>query len=214
MRCTTGSPSHSRTVPAGKSISTPTSPTCSSTAPPTPRARVRREVEQRLEPRRAARPTTSYRPRGHDAVLACRASRTSRRGSARGTRARRRRSRRARASPVGCSIVHRRAAIVATVPGTSSSPPATPSPLHLGEERRLVREDVRGIVVEVVEREQVVVEEARRARDREPHRRADVGEVVDGPLHLVGPLADRRARASRRAGSRRPSGTRSRRRTG
>ena len=38
---------------------------------------------------------------------------------------------------------------------------------ELGEEHRLVGEDVRGVVVEVVEREQLVVEEARRPRARE-----------------------------------------------
>ena len=36
----------------------------------------------------------------------------------------------------------------------------------------------------------VVVEEARWTGDREPHRRVDVGQVVDRTLHLVGTLAD------------------------
>ena len=67
---------------------------------------------------------------------------------------------------------------------------------QLVEEDHLVRKDVRGIRVEIVELPEVVVEKARRPRDREERRRPDVGQVVHGPIHLRARFAAPNARIS------------------
>ena len=80
-------------------------------------------------------------------------------------------------------------------------------PLLVGEDVALVAEDV----VELV---QLVVEEARRPGDREHPRRLQVVDVADGPGRAAGRASACRTPAWPTRAARRPSGTRSRRRTG
>ncbi len=67
--------------------------------------------------------------------------------------------------------------------------------VELGEEHRLVGEDVRGVVVEVVERDEVVVDEARRPRAREHVRGLHPFDVLPRACHLVHALLAREAGA-------------------
>ena len=64
---------------------------------------------------------------------------------------------------------------------------------ELVEEHGLVGEDVGRVAVEVVEREEVGVEEARRPRAREHVRGADRFDVALGAFHLVDALRAREA---------------------
>ena len=143
------------------------SPTSSTTLPGDAGRRDRRALAAaaRTRPRarrrdRAARSTT---PRARR-----RASRPSRVGTRRGTRPCRANGRRGFRVGVGVrdlARVRRRGR--STEPGTIEVRVVDAVRVELVEEHGLVGEDVRRVVVEVVEREQVVVEEARRARARE-----------------------------------------------
>ena len=77
----------------------------------------------------------------------------------------------------------------------------------------LVREDVRLVAEDVVEPPQLLVEEARRPGDREDVARAEFLDVAQGPVELPVPLLLAERLLGPLAAARRPSGTRSRRRT-
>ena len=114
----------------------------------------------------------------------------------------------------GCSISSRPGSSVATEPGIIRRPLSGSLLAHVLEVHGLVGEDVRRVVAEIVEAEQVVVEEARRAghRDRPSRRRPAASSGASGPSASRASCG--RARSSSAAGSGRPSGTRSRPRTG
>src|SRR4051794_34832807 len=60
---------------------------------------------------------------------------------------------------------------------------------HVGERAPLVHEDVRVVVTEVVQTEEVLVEEPRRPREGHEVRGTDLGHEPRGPGKLVGALA-------------------------
>ena len=83
----------------------------------------------------------------------------------------------------------------------------------LGQEDRLVGEDVALVAEDVVELPQLVVEEARRAGDREDVRRPSGRRCSARCGRTAGRASACRTRSWPPAAARRPSGTRSRRRT-
>ena len=73
--------------------------------------------------------------------------------------------------------------------GHGESTVEDPGRLGLGEHGRLIGEDVGVVGAEVVEVEELLVEEARRPREREEGRCADLAHETRGPGELVPPLA-------------------------